>query len=310
MKINSNQNLRWLLLLTALGIFIGGILSITPSPSDTTINFSETIIPTQSHLGPTLHVAVAAMTSPQTTRRLYHDLLLLIGEKLNVSVDFIQRPTYLEVDKLLEQNVVDVAFVCSGSYALGHDQFGLELLVIPVIEGKTTYNSYVIVAKDSPLQTFEELRNHSFAFTSKTSNTGCLAPTYLLAMQGESPQTFFSETIMTHGHDNSVQAVANGLVDGAAVDSLILDHMMIENNPYALNVRIINTSENFAIPPVVVPKQLDQKLKQQLREFFLEAHTTQEGRRILDALRIDYFTLADDSEYNSIREMAHICVGH
>lgn len=115
---------------------------------------------------------------------------------------------------------------------------------------------------------------------------------------------------MSHGHDNSVQAVANGLVAGAAVDALILDHMVLENSPDALNVRIIHTSEDFGIPPVVVPQQLDPTLKQQLRNFFLNAHKTEKGRKILNALRIDYFTLGDNNNYDSIREMARICEKH
>lgn len=299
-----------LLLLTAIGLFIASLLSITPSATDVTINFDKTVIIPHEHTGPTLHVAVAAMTSPQTTGRLYRDLILLIGEKLHYSAEFIQRSTYTEVDKLLERNEVDVAFVCSGSYALGHNLYGLELLAVPVIDGKTTYNSNIIVAKDSPFQLLEDLRGHRFAFTSKTSNTGCLAPSFLLATQDESPQTFFSETLMSHGHDNSVQAVANGFVAGAAVDSLILNHMIIENDPDALKVRIIHTSNDFAIPPVVVPKQLDPKLKQQLRDFFLTAHQSPEGRKILNALRIDHFTLGNDSDYNSIREMANVCAKH
>lgn len=296
-----------LLLLTAISIFIASIWSITPNTTDVTINFDQTVMIPHQHAGPTLHVAVAAMTSPQTTRRIYRDLIALIGEKLHHNIEFIQRPTYTEVDKLLEKNEVDIAFVCSGSYALSHDLYGLELLVVPVIEGKTTYNSNIIVAKDSPFQTLEDLRHHSFAFTSKTSNSGCLAPNFLLETRGYTAKTFFSETLMSHGHDNSIQAVANNLVDGAAVDSLILDHMTLENNPDALNVRVIHTSSNFGIPPVVVPKQLNPKLKQQLQAFFLEAHQSQEGRKILDALRIDHFTLGNDSDYNSIREMARVC---
>lgn len=299
-----------LLLLTAIIICIASILSITPNTTDITINFDKTVNIPHQHTGPTLHVAVAAMTSPQTTRRRYRDLILLIGEKLHYTVEFIQRPTYTEVDKLLEKHEVDIAFVCSGSYALGHDQYGLELLVIPVIEGKTTYNSNIIVAKSSTFQSLEDLRNHRFSFTSKTSNTGFLAPNFLLETHGESAETFFSETLMSHGHDNSVQAVANGLVDGASVDSLILDHMILENNPNALNVRVIHTSKNFGIPPVVVPKQLDPILKKQLRNFFLEAHQSPEGRKILSALRIDHFILGDDSHYNSIREMARVCAKH
>lgn len=299
-----------LLWLTAISIFIASVLSITPSATDVTINFDKTVDDQHKQTGTTLYVAVAAMTSPQATHKLYRDLILLISEKLNYSVEFIQRPTYTEVDKLLKENKVDVAFVCSGSYALGHDLFELELLVIPVIEGKTTYNSNIIVAKDSPFQKLADLRHQRFAFTSKTSNTGCLSPKYLLETQGYSAENFFSTTLMSHGHDNSVQAVSNGLVDGAAVDSLILNHMILENDPDALNVRTIHTSNNFGIPPVVVPKQLDPTLKEQLRTFFLEAHQSPEGRKILSALRIDYFTLGDDSHYNSIREMARVCANN
>lgn len=309
MSNNSSKKLRWLLLLTAVGIVVSSVLSITPPTSVTTINFSETITPVHTHNGPTLHVAIAAITSPETAGQLYHDLLLLLGKKLNYTIELIQRPTYSDLDKLLETGEVDVAFICSGTYAIAHDRFGLELLVIPVIEGNTTYHSDIIVAENSPFQSLDDLQNHRFALTSRSSNTGYLAPTYMLFKRGETIDHFFSETIMSHGHDNSVQAVANGLVEGAAVDSLVLEHMVIENNPYALSVRTVESSQNFAIPPVVVPKQLAPKLKQQLRTFFLEAHKTKEGRKILNALRIDYFTLGDDNEYNSIREMARLCEG-
>lgn len=296
-----------LLCATALGFILVGYFSTSTKPAAVVVDFNKTISPQIEESVKVLHVAVAAMTSPQRTRRRYHDLLKLIGQELGCRIEFVQRPTYNEVDALLRDNKVDLAFICSGSYALGHDRYNLELLAIPIINGKKTYNSNIIVAQDSPYTSITDLRQQRFAFTSKASNTGYLAPSYLFQTNNISIDSFFSDIIFTHSHDNSVHAVASGLVDAAAVDSLVLDHMLIDNDKDAQNVRVIHTSEDFGIPPIVVPHQLAPKLKQQLQRFFLAAHRSAEGQEILNALRIDYFTMPHDHNYNSIREMARLC---
>ena len=264
-----------LLSLTALGLLVASLLSYSPKQSALVIDFSKTtsdnICKHQSNKK--LRVAVAAMTSPQITRRYYRELLTLIGKQLNREVEFILRSTYSEIDMLLHDNKVDLAFVCAGAYALGSDRYNMELLVIPVINGKQMYNSNIIVRADSTHLSLDDLRHHRFGFTSKTSNTGYMYPTCLLKTRNEIAEEYFSEIIFTHGHDNSIRAVSNGQIDGAAIDSMILDHMLSENDKDARNVKVINTSPDFAIPPIVVPQQLDPILKQQLRDFFLTAHT-------------------------------------
>lgn len=276
-------------------------------PEQLQINFSATAPHAADSTAPPLRIAVAAMTSPETTEVLYRDLLESIGQRLERPVVFIQRPTYEEVDTLLQQNRIDLAFVCSGSYAFGHDTYQLELLVIPVIKGQRVYRSDIIAAKDSPFNSLESLRGKRFAFTSRSSNSGFLAPCYMLSQRQETPETFFSSIIFSKSHDKSIHAVAQGMVDGAAVDSLILDHMIAAKDRSALAVKVIDSSVDFGMPPVVVPHQLDAQLKTQLRDIFLTIHESTQGRAILDNLRIDHFTLADDHEYDLIREMGRTC---
>ena len=83
------------------------------------------------------------------------------------------------------------------------------------------YHSYFIVNTNSSIQSFDALKGKTFAFTDPHSNTGCLVPTYVLAKRGETPDSFFKEAFFNNSHDNSIKAVAQGLSDGAAVDSLI-----------------------------------------------------------------------------------------
>jgi ABC-type phosphate/phosphonate transport system substrate-binding protein len=137
-----------------------------------------------------LRVAVATMISPRETENSYFDLLRLVGKHMGREVKFYQRKTYAEVNDLLEHREIDLAFVCSEPYVNGHARFGMELLVVPVVHGGTTYHSYVIVNRDSPIKDLEGLRGKRFAFADPDSNTGYLVPRYMLSLKGETPEHF------------------------------------------------------------------------------------------------------------------------
>jgi phosphonate transport system substrate-binding protein len=204
---------------------------------------------------------------------------------------------------MLKDGRLEAAFVCSGPYVDGHAQFGLELLAAPQAYGKTVYHSYIIVPKDSPVRSFAELRGKRFAFTDPLSNTGKLVPTYMLARMNETPESFFKEFVFTKAHDKSIKAVAQQVVDGAAVDSLIWEYLNATTPEFTAQTRILEKSPPYAIPPLVVPRGLAPELKERLREAFLNAHTDPQGREILAKMKIDRFVTIEDAAYDSVREM-------
>jgi phosphonate transport system substrate-binding protein len=161
------------------------------------------------------------MVSPKETLVYYRQLLDYIGSKLGRNVQLIQRKTYGEINELIGKGQIDLGLVCSGPYVTGREKYGFELLAVPQVHGKHFYQSYLIVNKNSTFHKLEDLRGQVFAFTDPESNTGKLVPTYWLMKVGERPETFFSKTIYTYSHDNSILAVARALADGAAVDGLI-----------------------------------------------------------------------------------------
>jgi phosphonate transport system substrate-binding protein len=187
--------------------------------AEVVVDFSKTVAVEQpgAHImkNPTLNVAVAAMISPKETVAYYRQLLDYIGEKLGREVQFVQRKTYGEVNELLGIGQIDLAFICSGPYVTGKPIYGFELLATPEVQGSHFYQSYLIVNKASQFKSLEDLKGRIFAFTDPESNTGKLVPAYWLYEMGEQPETFFSKTIYTYSHDNSILAVAKALVDGA-----------------------------------------------------------------------------------------------
>jgi phosphonate transport system substrate-binding protein len=250
-----------------------------------------------------IRFAVGGMITPKEGLAYYKDFLDYISEKLGESVSFVDREDYSEINNMLENGSLNLAFVCSGPYVDGHAKFGLELLVAPHVYGGTVYHSYIIVNKNSPITSFAELRGKKFAFTDPLSNSGKLVPTYMLAKINETPESFFQDYVFAKSHDNSIRAVAQGLVDGAAVDSLIWEYLNRTNDEHTSRTRIIAKSPQFGVPPVVVPSDMDPRLKEKLREIFLSADSDEKGRQVLGKMMIDKFVVVDDQAYDSVREM-------
>ncbi len=271
------------------------------------VNFAETVEVARPNVDKPsdkpLQVAVAAMVSPKETFVYYRELLEYVGAKMGKQVELIQRKTYGEIDELLGKGLIDVAFVCSGPYAAGKDRYGFDLLATPEIHGSHFYRAYLIVNANSSYNRLEDLRGKVFAFTDPGSNTGRLVPTYWLAVIGEKPETFFGSTIYTYSHDNSIMAVARGLVDGASMDGSIWDYLDQRNPSLTSSTRIIKKSEPYGIPPLVASRQLSKQLKQRISNLLFSMHEDPDGRRILSELSIDRFVPPQDDWYDTIRQM-------
>jgi phosphonate transport system substrate-binding protein len=250
-----------------------------------------------------LRIAVGGMITPKEGLAYYRHFLDYLEEKLGVKVDFVDREDYAEINGMIKKGDLDAAFVCSGPYVDGHRDFGMEILAAPQAYGETVYYAYIIVARDSTFNNLESLKGKRFAFTDPLSNTGRLVPTYMLAQMNETPDTFFKQYIYTNAHDKSIKAVAQKVIDGAAVDSLIWEYANRVNPEYTSKTRIIRKSDPYAIPPLVVPRGLDPRIKERLRHVVLNAHHDDKGREILRKMMVDKFVAIDDRAYDSIREM-------
>lgn len=264
---------------------------------------AEPVAPATAPSATPVRVAVGGMITPREGFAYYRKFLDYLSEKLGRPVDFVDRDDYEEINRLIRNGEVDVAFVCGGPYVSGHRDFGMELLAAPVAYGAPVYYSYIIVPRDSTARSFADLRGKRFAFTDPLSNSGKLVPTYMLAKMGETPEGFFSKVVYSKSHDRSIKAVADELVDGASVDSLIWEYANSRDPVDTARTRIIVKSPPYGIPPVVAGPHIDPRLKQQVRDIFLNAHRDAQGRQILQGMMIERFVLIKDSAYDSIREM-------
>src|SRR5581483_1777360 len=192
---------------------------------------------------------------------------------------------------------------CTSAYVAGHEKFGMELLAAPQVSGISVYYSVLIVPASSTAASMADLRGKVFAFTDPMSYTGRVYPTYLVQQLGSTPDQFFVRTFYTYNHDDAVRAVAQGLADGAAVDSLVLDFALARDPALAKQVHVIHRSSAFGIPPVVVNPNTRPQLKATLQSLLLNMADDPMGKQALQALGFERFVPTDDSAYNSVREL-------
>ena len=250
-----------------------------------------------------LRIAVAAIISPQGTTESYTEFANYLGKALGRPVELVQRRTCAEVNALVAADAVDLAFVCTNAYVDGHDRFGMELLAAPQIQGEAVYYSALIVPATSTAQTIADLQGKTFAFTDPISFSGRVYPTYLLQQFGATPENFFRRTFFTYSHDRAIEAVAAGVADGAAVDSLVLDYALTRTPALREHLRVIHRSPAFGIPPVVTPPGLPPRQKRQLQDLLLTMDQDPAGRVVLAHLGIDRFQPINDQAYSAVRQL-------
>jgi phosphonate transport system substrate-binding protein len=277
-------------------------------PDTVILDFSETIPMARpgenASVSPVIRVAVAAMVSPKETYAYYHQLLDYLGKRAGRHVQFIQKKTYGEVNELIGKGQIDLAFICSGPYAMGGQKYGFDILATPLVRRSPFYNAYLITNENSDILRLEDLRGRTFAFTDPASNTGRLVPIYWLNQIGERPATFFSKSIYTYSHNNSILAVSRNLVDGASVDGHIWEYYARSSPDMVIKTRIIRKSEPYGSPPLVASKSLDENMKNAIRGIVLSMHRDENGQKILKELMIDRFIEPQEEWYDRIRAMA------
>ena len=249
-----------------------------------------------------LRVGISSVLSPRETLTNYQALAEYLQRKIGRPVQLIQRQSYQEINDLVRDQGVDVAFICSGAYVTGKQE-NLELLAIPEVNGKSTYQSYVIVNSNSKFKSFKDLKGQVFGFTDPISFSGTIAPTYMITLLNSQPSEFFSRVVYTYSHDNSIKAVLDNVVSAAGVDSLVYQYAVTKDPSLATKIRIIAQSPEVGSPPVVVNKSIDSHLKTALLEALLQMDNDLTGQKALQLLLYDRFVLPNYAAYDPIQSM-------
>jgi phosphonate transport system substrate-binding protein len=230
-----------------------------------------------------------------------------LGARLGRPVVFVERSRYREILDLLLRGQLDLAWICGYPYVQHRDR--LSLLAVPRFGGQSLYRSYVIVAADAPAHSFMDLEDGLFAWSDPDSNSGYLYPRYRIFKAGRDPDRFFRRTFFTWGHPRSITAVAEGLADGAAVDSYVWETLARRQPELTGATRIVERSPYFGFPPLVAGPALSAADQGPIRQALTRQGEDAVGRALLADVDLDGFAVAGPDLYLEIARMAEELTG-
>jgi phosphonate transport system substrate-binding protein len=207
----------------------------------------------------------------------------------------------------------DVCFVCSLPYVMFERQ-GIspaQPVAAPVLRGERyggapVYFSDVIVHRESPFRSFEDLRGRSWCYNEPLSHSGYGITRYHLLRLGETTG-FFGEVIEAGFHEESIRMVANAEVDASAVDSQVLAVALRDDPALRRSLRVIEVLGPSTIQPVAVSKRVPRALRDDIRGVLLALGDDPSCRARLDVGLVDRFAPVDSSSYDDIRMMVDAC---
>jgi len=239
----------------------------------------------------------------------YRQIVGYLGEVTGITTELVSSIPATEQDQMVDSGEIQAVFTCGLPYVRKADCTPplLSLLAAPVMLGarycdKPVYYSDVIVRADSPYQTFEDLRNTTFAYNEVYSLSGYMLPCYHILTLGEAGR-FFAKTVRSGSHAMSMEWVEEGRAVAAAIDSVVLEMEIAQHPERAWSLRVIENMGPTTMPPVAASNGLPDNLNEPMRQALLSMHTTEQGRAILRQGGVRRCAPISDADYDPIRHL-------
>ncbi|ODT33434.1 MAG: hypothetical protein ABS55_13260 [Lautropia sp. SCN 70-15] len=225
-----------------------------------------------------------------------------LADALAGEVEFVQRQTYAQILDALREGQIEFGWICGYPFVLHEKQ--LRLVCVPRWQGAPRYRSYLIVPAGSEARRLEDLSGRNFAFSDPLSNSGFLYVQYLLAQRGSDAQRYFRRSFFTWSHRHVVEAVAERLADGGAVDGYVWEAMTRIAPQLASATRVIHRSPEFGFPPIVAGPRASTASVDAFRKALVAMPQDPRGREVLAELQLDGFGEEPRELFASIARMA------
>lgn len=262
----------------------------------------------------TINFGIISTESQQNLKTTWDPFLADMKTKTGLDVKAFFASDYAGIIEGMRFNKVQVAWYGNKSAMEAVDRANGEVFVQSVaVGGEPGYWSVVIVPKDSPIQSIDDVlkcdKSINFGLGDPNSTSGYLVPmTFVFGARGIDPKACF-KNVTNANHETNAMAVANKQLDAAANNT---ENMALikQNKPDAYaNIREIWRSPLIPSDPIVWRKDVSEDTKEKLRDFFLTYGTDKSKgdvaaeKKILAGLKWAPFRASTDKQLLPVRVM-------
>lgn len=261
-----------------------------------------------------LTFGIISTESQANQKPIWEPFIEAMSEELGLPVNARYATQYAGIIEAMRFDEVDVAWFGGKSYIEAAARSGAEAFALTVADdGSKGYFSHLITnvdntlveeldleAQDGDEYVTENASDLTFAFNDPNSTSGFLVPSYyVFAQNNVNPDQAFERLIFAGSHEATALAVANDQVDVATNNNESLQRLETTNPEAREQIQVIWTSPEIPSDPIAYRDDLPEELKEQIRTFFY----TYSDEQVLGPLQWSGFEEADDSRWDTIREL-------
>ncbi|MEP2717847.1 PhnD/SsuA/transferrin family substrate-binding protein [Pseudophaeobacter sp.] len=261
-----------------------GLVSLAPIPARAEI---------------TLTFGTYAADKPTQTVRKYRPFLSFLADRLSerlgekVSIKMTIAKEYEEGIRQLAEGEVDFARFGPASYVMVKDlNPQIRIVAIESKKGKKRFKGVIVVHRDSPVQSLQELAGLTFAFGDELSTIGRYLAQAELLKAGISGADLHSFDYLGR-HDLVGVAVGSGKYAAGALKESTYKNLITKGVP----IRVLMTFDNVT-KPWLASADLDEEIIQAMRDVMLSSQNEEIVRRVSK----NGFLASKDADYDLIRE--------
>lgn len=233
---------------------------------------------------------------PTKLNSLFSPITKDLSEALGKDIHLSSKPSYAEFSEQLSNEVFDIAFVQPFDYVTAHDKNNY----LPLARRGEDLKAIIVVNKDSPLQTLQDLRGKIIANPPVSAAVTHLTSMALMGA-GIDPD---KDVTRDYGksHFSCMQRVLIGSADACGTAGQALFHF--EKKDMKGRFRVLQETQGIPHSLFVVHNRVPEAERAQLLERITGWKNSSSGREILSNGKFIPFVMAQDSDYDAVRKYA------
>ncbi|WP_432662001.1 phosphate/phosphite/phosphonate ABC transporter substrate-binding protein [Wukongibacter baidiensis] len=236
-------------------------------------------------------------TSPESIRSMYLPILDSVCNTIGYKSRTVIVEDYDALNKGIDDGVIDIGWFSPFAYVSARKKSGVIPIATPKVNGKTNYSGYIIVRKDSGIETLSDLRNKHFGYVDVNSASGYLYARHLMKLNHIDPDKIFSKTSFMRNHDNVIKGVLSGELDAGATYNEAMDSLKAKGLPTE-DLKIIKSIENIPKDSIAASPQIPIDVIKKLRVSFINFKVSNDLNTPLQG-----FEESKDENYDVVREL-------
>ncbi|MEO3387984.1 phosphate/phosphite/phosphonate ABC transporter substrate-binding protein [Mesorhizobium sp. CAU 1741] len=217
----------------------------------------------------TLIFAYTPVEDPAVYAEVWQEFLDHMTEVTGKEVQFFPVQSNAAQIEAMRAGRLHIAGFNTGSNPLAVACAGLRpFAMMAAADGSFGYEMEIITYPDSGIETVEDIKGKTLAFTAETSNSGFKAPSALLMSEFNMVADTDYTPAFSGAHDNSVLGVANKDYDAAAVANSVKARMLERDVVSEDQLKIIYTSQTFPTTGYGLAHNLTPELQEKIKEAF------------------------------------------